>query len=72
MRFSVDEMAASIRAARARADISQSELAQRVGLNVWTINKYESGEMMPGADKIAAMADALGCTPNDIIGWDRQ
>lgn len=63
------ELAANIRAARARADLSQSEVAEKVGVNVGTLQKYERGDMTPGADKIPVLAEALGVTPNYLLGW---
>lgn len=38
------ELAGNIRAARARADLSQAEVASKVGVNVSTFAKYESGD----------------------------
>lgn len=64
------ELAGNIRAARARADLSQAEVASKVGVNVSTFSKYESGDYIPGADKLLAIAQALGCTPNDLMGWN--
>ena len=64
------ELAGNIRAARARADLSQAEVASKVGVNVSTFAKYESGDYIPGADKLLAISQALGCTPNDLMGWN--
>ena len=30
---------------------------------------YENGIYVPGTDKLAAIAEALGVTPNDLLGW---
>lgn len=68
MRFN-DEFAGNLRAARARADMSQGEVAEKVGINIGTLQKYESGDMTPGADKLTAIAEALGVTPNVLLGW---
>lgn len=38
------ELAGKIRAARARADLSQAEVASKVGVKVSTFAKYESGD----------------------------
>lgn len=38
------ELAGNIRAARARADLSQAEVASKVGVIVSTFAKYESGD----------------------------
>lgn len=69
--FSKDAFAANLRAERARFDISQEELAARSGVSAASLIKYESGEMTPGIDKVISMAEALGCTPNDLCGWGR-
>lgn len=67
--FDKDAVAACLRAERARAGMSQGELAEKSGVNVTTISAYERGDMVPGAGNLFALADALGCTPNDIMGW---
>ena len=38
------ELAGNIRAARARADLSQAEVASKDGVKVSTFAKYESGD----------------------------
>lgn len=38
------ELAGNIRAARARADLSQAEVASKVGVKVSTFAKYKSGD----------------------------
>lgn len=70
MRFDNDVFATNLRMQRARADISQGELAEKVGVNITTVVKYEDGSTTPGADKVFAIADALGCTPNELMGWE--
>lgn len=69
MEFSKDEFGANLRAARARADMSQEQLAAKSGLSASSIIGYENGSMVPGVDKAYAIALALGCTPNDLMGW---
>lgn len=44
------ELAGNIRAVRARADLSQAEVASKPGVNVSIFSKYESGDYIPGAD----------------------
>lgn len=69
MNYSNEALASNLRAERARRDLSQEELAARSGVSAASLIKYESGEMTPGIDKIVSMAEALGCTPNDLCGW---
>ena len=69
MKFDNSELAANIRGMRGKADITQGRLAELVGGNITTIVKYEDGTTVPGTDKLFAMAEVLGCTPNDLLGW---
>lgn len=69
MLFDKNVFAANLRAERARRDMSQSELADRAGVNLATISQYEDGAFVPGGDKLCALASALGVTPNDLMGW---
>lgn len=71
MNYSNEALASNLRAERARRDLSQEELAVRSGVSAASLIKYESGEMTPGIDKVVSMAEALGCTPNDLCGWGR-
>lgn len=71
MSFSTKDMASFIRGKRGQLDMTQGELADAVGVNVTTIVKYEDGRMIPGADKVFALADALKCAPNELLGWGR-
>ena len=67
--FDKNALAANLRAMRARLDKTQGDIAREVGVNVGTLVKYESGDMVPGAENLFALAGALGCTPNDLMGW---
>ena len=71
MNYSNEALASNLRAERARCDLSQEELAARSGVSAASLIKYESGEMTPGIDMVISMAEALGCTPNDLCGWGR-
>ena len=64
------ELAGNIRAARARADLSQAEVASKLGVNVSFFAKYESGDYIPGADKLLVISQVLGCPPNELMGWN--
>ena len=59
----------NIRELRKTKGLSQEELAQRAGLSAVSIQKYENGDMTPGVDKLAALADVFGTTPNALLGW---
>lgn len=41
-----------------------------VGASLRTVGAWERGETMPDAEQVWNCAIALGCTPNDVLGWD--
>ena len=59
-----------LRSYRLAHDMSQEQLANKAGLSASSIIGYENGSMVPGVDKAYAIAQALGCTPNDLMGWN--
>lgn len=56
----------------AEADMSTSQLAEKAGVNVETIRKYLRGEMVPMLDTAYKLAEALGCTPNDLCAFPKE
>ena len=52
----------NIRICRMQRGLSQSELAERVGLTVQQIQKYEKAANRVGASRLIQVADALGVT----------
>lgn len=54
---------------RAKARMSRKELAAKSGVSDDSIGKYERGEMTPLTKTSYLLADALGCTVNDLCGW---
>lgn len=56
----------SIRALREKKGISQAQLAEAISVDRSAVAKWESAGVYPRADKIPAICDALGCTPNDL------
>lgn len=60
-----------IKALRESLNISQIELAERIGVSKQNLYKYENGIItnIP-SDKIEAIAKALYTTPAHLMGWD--
>lgn len=58
-----------LREMRKNLHISQTNFAEMVGASLRTVGAWERGETMPDAEQIWNMAVALGCTPNDLLGW---
>ena len=60
-----------IRKRREQLDLSQDELAKRLGFKSRSsINKIELDERNLTQSRIKAIADALETTPSYIMGWD--
>lgn len=53
---------------REQRDMLQGELAAAVGVSRSTVAMWESGAIMPGADKLPKLADALGCSIDALYG----
>ena len=58
-----------IRAMRKRAGMTQADLADAMGINISTIGNWEREITTPDAEQLWNCAVALGCTPNDLLGW---
>lgn len=48
--------------------MSQKELAESCGVAMNSIARYEAGSVIPQADSLCAIADALNCTTDQLIG----
>lgn len=48
-----------LKQARALSNLSQQELADRIGINKMSISKYETGKMMPSSSTLIALSRAL-------------
>lgn len=49
---------------------SQHDVSMMSGLPVGYLSNIETGRIEnPGADKLAIIARALDCTPNDLLGF---
>lgn len=63
----------NIKNARIAAGLTQSELANRIGMKQQTIQKYENGIIanIP-SDKIEKIAKVLNCSPAYLMGWEEN
>jgi len=55
-----------LRDARLAAGLKIEHLALRIDRSVFTISQYERGHVQPPAGILGAIADALGCTVDDL------
>lgn len=51
-------------------NISQEELAERVGISRQTLSKYETGESIPDIEKTKVIADVFGVSLDDLVNYD--
>jgi len=58
-----------LRAARAARNLSQAELADRVGVTRQTISAIERGDYNPTINLCISICKALGVTLNDLF-WE--
>ena len=63
-----DNFAACLRMYRAKADITQSELAEKVGVDAQSIVNWEKGAYMPSLRTTVKLADALGISIDQLVG----
>lgn len=56
-----------IRLRRRMAGISQDALAVRCGVTFQQIQKYENGVNRISFSRLVQIADALGCSPSDLV-----
>lgn len=64
-----EEFAGNLRARIAKLGITQQEAAAMSGIPENTMGRYCRGEIMPSADRVVALASALDCDPNSLLGW---
>ena len=65
------EVGERIRFFRTRQGASQTALGDAVGVTFQQIQKYERGANRIPHNKLAAIAETLGCTVSDILGLDQ-
>ena len=57
-----------IRQLRERLGMSMAELAEKMGVTVATVSRWETGEALPVTSRLGAVADALHCTIDALYG----
>ena len=51
---------------RKRLDLTQQDVANKIGVSQACIAMWETGEAMPKADKLPELAKILGCSIDDL------
>jgi transcriptional regulator with XRE-family HTH domain len=60
--------AANVRRLRAKKNLSQKTLADKVGISVSYVSMLERGQRSPPLETIERMAKALGVPPSSLLG----
>ena len=66
------EFARRLRALMGAANISQAELARRIGLHESTMTGYYNGKSVPNGYTIAKMVEVLDVDANKLLGVKRR
>ena len=53
-------------------DLSQEELADKIGVSRQTLSKYETGESLPDIEKCKLLADVFGVSIDDLLNYDSK
>lgn len=61
------QLGAAVAAARAKAGMTQAELASRVGLDEATISALEQGQYRPASHELSRVAEALGVDELELL-----
>lgn len=64
-----NQFARNFKAQRLSAGLNQIALAQVLGVTQVTVSLYESGRREPDLDDLMTIAEKLGTTPNDLLGF---
>ena len=60
--------AGNVRRLRAKKQLSQKSLADKVGISVSYVSMLERGQRSPPLETVEKMAKALGVTPSNLLG----
>ena len=53
-------------------NMTQEDIADKVGVSRQTVAKWESGESVPDLEKSKLLADALGTSLDDLVNYEQK
>lgn len=56
-----------IESARKRAGLTQTELAEKINTSQYSVSRWENKVVKPGADFLKKIAEACGCSIDDLV-----
>lgn len=60
-------MISNIRGERSRIDMTQEQLAERLGVSQSAVRSWENNTSKPGPNQLLAMSDLFGCTVDYLL-----
>ncbi|MBR5889114.1 MAG: helix-turn-helix transcriptional regulator [Akkermansia sp.] len=60
-------MGEKLKQARQRAGMTQAQLAEAIGCKQKDVSRWEAGLIEPGVLTVKKMAQALGCSMDDLV-----
>lgn len=61
-----------LRDLRNERNLSQAQLAKRIGVNSSTVALYETGDRLPSLPRLIALSCSLGVTTDYLLGVSRE
>ena len=61
-----------LRDLRNERNLSQAQLAKRIGVNSFTVALYETGDRLPSLPRLIALSRSLGVTTDYLLGVSRE
>jgi AbrB family looped-hinge helix DNA binding protein len=53
-------------------NLSQEDIAEKIGVSRQTLSKYETGESLPDIERCKRLADLFGVTTDDLISYEKN
>ena len=57
---------------RKKRNLTQADMAARLGMKRSTYSLYESGKREPNIDSLQEIASKLGTTLDELVGWEKD
>ena len=66
------QMGNKLRNLRNERNLSQAQLAKRIGVTSSTVALYETGDRLPSLPRLIALSRSLGVTTDYLLGVSKQ
>ncbi len=57
---------------RTREKLTTAELGKMLGVSPSAVTNWETGFRKPDIETLVKIAQVLGCTPNDLLGFETK